>query len=163
MEYRGSDGSTVPAADPMFTMAPRLRFNIPGITILHMRKQDSTFTFKRAVSSSASTSFRYIACGYDMPTLLMRTPTSISSITFATRSQSFASADAKSTATHLLSVGSSSASFSSLSCVLDTRTKRIPERANSSAMAFPIPSVAPVTTAHAPYFERRLAGRMVAR
>ena len=43
------------------------------------------------------------------------------------------------------------ATLSSFTYERDTRSKLIPRRANSNAMAFPIPSVGPVITAHSPY------------
>ena len=97
-----------------------------------------------------------------MPTLLMSTPTSSAPILALTAARAFASKLEKSTARCAASKPfalSSCSTVTSLSSEREMRKILRPCRASSNAYALPIPSVAPVMTAHSPYLRSFLPGR----
>ena len=106
-------------------------------------------------TSSSVSSLNHCGNGYEMPTLFTSTPTSIDDSAVVMRFVSFLPNEPKSTTSVLTSTFgylavSSALTAASFSAERATSITFMPLRANSKAIALPMPSVPPVTTAHSP-------------
>mmetsp|Transcript_13783 Transcript_13783/g.41619 ORF Transcript_13783/g.41619 Transcript_13783/m.41619 type:complete len:214 (+) Transcript_13783:922-1563(+) len=144
-------------------MAPLLRAFMPGTTMLHSRVVATTLTLMMVAMSAWLTASKYSAWSYDTPALFTSTPTGMLDSTAEMESQVSSVARLKSAAMILVWILFAASSSVETACSLDSvrlmSTKLMPLLANASAYALPMPSVAPVTTAHSPSFFKLRPGR----